>query len=126
MVPVGSEILSFGICIFSLSRDCEPISVVLRDVYRFYPESMHKMYVVNAPWVFKAIWAVVRPWLHPITQSKIHVRRVLFVCCCLASLFRLTLEFQVCGSSFLEELEKDGIGKDKLPDFLGTVSLATV
>jgi len=63
----------------------------------FYPESLQKMYVVNAPWVFKAIWAIVRPWLHPITQSKI----------------------QVCGSAFLDELAADGIGKDQLPECLG-------
>jgi len=63
----------------------------------FYPESLQKMYVVNTPWVFKAIWAIVRPWLHPITQSKI----------------------QVCGSGFLDELAADGIGKDQLPECLG-------
>lgn len=63
----------------------------------FYPESLQKMYVVNAPWVFKALWAIVRPWLHPITQSKI----------------------QVCSSNFLDELAADGIGKDKLPECLG-------
>jgi len=63
----------------------------------FYPESLQKMYVVNAPWIFKTIWAVVKPWLHPITQTKIHV----------------------CSSSFLEELAADGIGKDMLPECLG-------
>lgn len=63
----------------------------------FYPESMQKMYVVNAPWVFKMIWKVVRPWLHPITQEKI----------------------QVCGSNFLEEMAADGIEKDQLPECLG-------
>ncbi len=66
----------------------------------FYPESLHKMYVVNVPWVFKAIWAIVRPWLHPITQSKI----------------------QVCGSSFVDELAADGITKAMLPECFGGTS----
>jgi len=63
----------------------------------FYPESVQKLYVINAPWVFKAIWAIVKPWLHPITVSKI----------------------QICGSDHLSELTKDGIAKDQLPEFVG-------
>jgi len=63
----------------------------------FYPESVHKLYIINTPWVFRAIWAIVKPWLHPITVSKI----------------------QICSSDFLSEMTKDGIQKDQLPDFLG-------
>jgi len=31
------------------------------------------MIVCNAPWVFKLVWKLVRPWLHPITREKILV-----------------------------------------------------
>jgi len=36
-----------------------------------YPEVMGKCFIVNAPWVFKGIWAVVQPWLPPRTLLKI-------------------------------------------------------
>ena len=39
----------------------------------YYPEILQKMYIINAPWVFQGLWAVVRPWLHPITQQKIRI-----------------------------------------------------
>jgi hypothetical protein len=81
----------------SSSKFTGPARSVMDIDQWFYPESLQKMYVVNAPWVFKALWAIVRPWLHPITQSKI----------------------QVCSSNFLDELAADGIGKDKLPECLG-------
>jgi hypothetical protein len=39
----------------------------------FYPEYLGKMFIVNAPTAFKAMWAVVRPWLDKRTQKKIEV-----------------------------------------------------
>lgn len=63
----------------------------------YYPEGLDKMYIVNAPFAFRAIWALVSPWLHPRTRAKI----------------------QVCGSNYLNELAENGIDKDQLPDFLG-------
>ena len=79
------------------SKFTEPARALMDIDQWFYPESMQKMYIVNAPWVFKMIWKVVRPWLHPITQEKIHV----------------------CGSNFLKEFEADGITKDHLPECIG-------
>ncbi|MES1916544.1 MAG: hypothetical protein MHM6MM_008362 [Cercozoa sp. M6MM] len=38
-----------------------------------YPESMGKMFIINAPWVFKAAWKVIRPWLHERTRAKIEI-----------------------------------------------------
>jgi hypothetical protein len=39
----------------------------------FYPEYLGKMFIVNAPTAFKAMWAIVRPWLDKRTQKKIEV-----------------------------------------------------
>ncbi|KAI0269387.1 CRAL-TRIO domain-containing protein [Gloeopeniophorella convolvens] len=38
-----------------------------------YPEIMGRFYIVNAPWAFSAVWAVVRPWLDEVTVSKIDI-----------------------------------------------------
>lgn len=38
-----------------------------------YPETLGKTLIINAPVVFRAIWAVVKPMLDPRTQAKIEV-----------------------------------------------------
>ncbi len=38
-----------------------------------YPEIMGKFYIVNAPWAFSAVWAIIKPWLDPVTVSKIDI-----------------------------------------------------
>ncbi|KAF4737258.1 cytosolic factor, phosphatidylinositol/phosphatidylcholine transfer protein, partial [Perkinsus olseni] len=61
-----------------------------------YPEVLGTMFVVNAPFIFTAIWKVVSPMVDPITRSKIVV---------LGSNYRPTLHNVVDPS--------------QLPDFLG-------
>ncbi|CAG9460283.1 unnamed protein product [Pedinophyceae sp. YPF-701] len=39
----------------------------------FYPEHLGTMILLNAPMVFSAIWAIVKPWLQERTRAKIHV-----------------------------------------------------
>ena len=38
-----------------------------------YPETAWKIYILNAPLVFRAVWLVVKPWLHPKTLAKISI-----------------------------------------------------
>jgi hypothetical protein len=42
-------------------------------VQNYFPEHLGQMFIVNAPLIFRAIWAVVSPWLEPRTQIKIQV-----------------------------------------------------
>ena len=42
-----------------------------KEIEENYPEVMGKCFIVNAPWVFQGIWAVVKPWLPPRTLAKI-------------------------------------------------------
>lgn len=39
----------------------------------YYPESMWKIYLVNTPMIFRAVWSMVKAWLHPITVNKIQI-----------------------------------------------------
>lgn len=39
----------------------------------YYPETMGKFYIINAPWVFSAVWSIIKPWLDPVTISKIDI-----------------------------------------------------
>jgi hypothetical protein len=38
-----------------------------------YPETMGKFYIINAPWAFSAVWAIVRPWLDEVTVAKVEI-----------------------------------------------------
>ncbi|EER02087.1 phosphatidylinositol/phosphatidylcholine transfer protein, putative [Perkinsus marinus ATCC 50983] len=61
-----------------------------------YPEVLGTMFVVNAPFIFTAIWKVVSPMVDPITRSKI----------------------VVLGSNYKPTLHSV-VDPDQLPDFLG-------
>eukprot|EP00808_Paulinella_micropora_P007802 g73131.t1 len=39
----------------------------------FYPETLGIMYMINCPWIFPSIWALLRPLLHPESAEKIVV-----------------------------------------------------
>ena len=39
----------------------------------YYPETIARLYVVNAPFVFSALYRLIKPFLHPITVAKIDV-----------------------------------------------------
>jgi hypothetical protein len=38
---------------------------------KYYPESLHKLYVVNCPKIISYAWNIVKPWLDERTQKKI-------------------------------------------------------
>jgi hypothetical protein len=41
----------------------------------YYPERLGQMFVVNPPMIFPTIWNIVKPWLDPVTQTKVFVIR---------------------------------------------------
>lgn len=34
---------------------------------------MGKFYIINAPYLFSAVWAIIKPWLDEVTVSKIEI-----------------------------------------------------
>jgi len=38
-----------------------------------YPETMGKFFIINAPWTFSAVWAIVKPWLDEVTIAKVEI-----------------------------------------------------
>lgn len=42
---------------------------------RHYPERSAQIFIINAPSLFPAVYRVVRPWLDPVTASKVHIFR---------------------------------------------------
>eukprot|EP00043_Microstomoeca_roanoka_P007624 m.73573 g.73573 ORF g.73573 m.73573 type:complete len:287 (-) comp13903_c0_seq1:456-1316(-) len=55
---------SRGLAIF---RECIKID------QSYYPETLGDLYLINAPWIFQPIWAILKPWLDPVTRAKFHV-----------------------------------------------------
>ena len=39
----------------------------------YYPETMGKFYIINAPWAFSTVWSIIKPWLDPVTVAKINI-----------------------------------------------------
>lgn len=39
----------------------------------YYPESMGKFYIINAPMLFSTVWSFVKPWLDEVTVAKIAI-----------------------------------------------------
>ncbi|KAI5119615.1 hypothetical protein M0805_007879 [Coniferiporia weirii] len=39
----------------------------------YYPETMGKFYIINAPWMFATVWKVIKGWLDPVTVAKINI-----------------------------------------------------
>ncbi|GAB5357318.1 hypothetical protein AAMO2058_000364300 [Amorphochlora amoebiformis] len=43
---------------------------------QYYPETMGKLYIINAPRLFPFFWGICKAWVHPNTQKKIQVLAV--------------------------------------------------
>lgn len=64
---------------------------------RHYPESLHRCYIVNAPLIITTAFAMVKPWLDPVTLAKI----------------------TILGENFHETLRQDIGNADGIPRHLG-------
>ncbi|EPQ28411.1 uncharacterized protein PFL1_04238 [Pseudozyma flocculosa PF-1] len=62
----------------------------------YYPETMGKFYIINAPYIFTTVWSVIKGWLDPVTVEKI----------------------KILGSGYKAELCQQ-IPEDNLPEALG-------
>lgn len=38
-----------------------------------YPESLYKLFVINAPFIFSGAWGAISLFVHPVTRAKIHI-----------------------------------------------------
>lgn len=55
-------------------REAPPMSTAKRTIHilqHHYPERMHRAYVCNPPMIFKTFWAVIKPFVDPVTKKKI-------------------------------------------------------
>ncbi len=73
-VPTKQRVIViFDLSGFSLQcMDYEAVKLLVDIFQTHYPDILGVAYIVNAPWIFNACWAVIRLWLDPVTQAKIN------------------------------------------------------
>lgn len=86
-----------GVGLRHLSGDVKHILSAITSIdQNNYPETLGKTLIINAPSVFRAIWAIVKPMLDPRTQAKI----------------------EVCPSNYMKVLSK-WVDMENIPSYLG-------
>lgn len=51
----------------------ELLKTYISKFSNLYPESLYKLFVINAPMIFSGTWGIVKGLVHPITRAKIHI-----------------------------------------------------
>jgi hypothetical protein len=58
---------------FSMANmDYTPVKFMIKCFEANYPESLGNVLVYKAPWLFNAIWNIIRGWLDPVVAGKVH------------------------------------------------------
>ncbi|KAL3236486.1 CRAL-TRIO domain-containing protein [Nakaseomyces bracarensis] len=71
--PVDTATVIFDLSDFSMSNmDYAPVQFLITCFEAHYPESLGRLYIHKAPWIFSPIWKVIKKWLDPVVASKIY------------------------------------------------------
>ncbi|KAF2751853.1 CRAL/TRIO domain-containing protein [Sporormia fimetaria CBS 119925] len=71
--PVDTATVVFDMTDFSMANmDYAPVKFMIKCFEANYPESLGTVLVYKAPWVFNAIWSIIRGWLDPVVAGKVH------------------------------------------------------
>eukprot|EP00053_Salpingoeca_punica_P006377 m.60451 g.60451 ORF g.60451 m.60451 type:complete len:264 (+) comp13663_c0_seq2:277-1068(+) len=73
---VDTQVVIMDLAELSLKPNSSGVGIFkecIRLDQNYYPETLYKIFLVNAPWIFTPLWALLRPWLDPVTRAKFHV-----------------------------------------------------
>ena len=62
-----------GVGLSKINQVYQYVQQVSGILQNYYPERLGKLYVINAPWGFSSVFAIVKRFLDPVTVAKIHV-----------------------------------------------------
>eukprot|EP01122_Echinamoeba_exundans_P013714 TRINITY_DN6027_c0_g2_i1.p2 TRINITY_DN6027_c0_g2~~TRINITY_DN6027_c0_g2_i1.p2 ORF type:complete len:340 (-),score=95.53 TRINITY_DN6027_c0_g2_i1:1608-2627(-) len=69
-VPFATMV--FDLSNFSLSNMDYKFVKYLIDVFaNYYPDTLGVALVLNSPWLFSGCWALIKPWIDPVTATKV-------------------------------------------------------
>lgn len=70
--PLETAVIVFDMTGFGLKNmDWQGVLALTHSLEAYYPESLHRVYVHAAPWIFRGIWQVLSPMLDPVVRDKI-------------------------------------------------------
>jgi len=65
-------VLIFDLRAFSMKNmDYQGVKVLVSILQTNYPEVLDRAIIVDSPFIFSACWAIIRPWLDPVTADKV-------------------------------------------------------
>ncbi|CAI6338490.1 unnamed protein product [Periconia digitata] len=71
--PIDTATIIFDMTDFSMANmDYTPVKFMIKCFEANYPESLGNVLVYKAPWLFNAIWNIIRGWLDPVVAGKVH------------------------------------------------------
>ena len=71
--PNDKVIVVFDMSGFGMrNMDWHSLMTVLKILEGYYPETLAKLYIYRAPWIFQGIWKAVNPLLDPEIRNKIN------------------------------------------------------
>ncbi|PWN21942.1 CRAL/TRIO domain-containing protein, partial [Microstroma glucosiphilum] len=71
--PVERKVVIFNMQNFSLrNMDYWCVFYLVKSMQK-YPETLARVYVHAAPWIFKPVWAILKPLLDPVVREKIRL-----------------------------------------------------
>lgn len=70
--PCEKAVVVFDMNGFGLKNmDWQCVLFLVKCLEAYYPESLQRIYIHGAPWIFKGIWQVLQPMLDPVVRDKI-------------------------------------------------------
>lgn len=76
--PVDTATIVFDMTGFSMANmDYTPVKFMIKCFEANYPESLGTVLVYKAPWIFNAIWSIIRGWLDPVVAGKVHFAKTI-------------------------------------------------
>lgn len=70
--PVDTACVFFDMSQFSLANmDHGAVKFIIQCFEGHYPESLGRLLIFKAPWVFSGIWSMIKGWLDPVVANKI-------------------------------------------------------
>ncbi|WFD23964.1 hypothetical protein MEQU1_002659 [Malassezia equina] len=70
--PIEKCVIVFDMAGFGLKNmDWNCVMFILKCLEAVYPESLQRIYIHGAPWIFKGIWSALQPLMDPDVQAKI-------------------------------------------------------
>jgi hypothetical protein len=65
-------VIAFDLGRFSMQcMDYEAVKQLIQILQSHYPDTLESLYILDAPFLFSACWAIIKMWIDPVTANKV-------------------------------------------------------